>query len=259
MNITTFVSDYIPLPSEIQVPEPLFICTDMHGCTQAFDRLLAHLPDDARPVFLGDAVDRGPDPLGVLTRLLDLYHKRQALLCRGNHDGMAYYSSLDDEHAWRQGRSIWAANGGRTTMSVFKEALSKGEERALRIPTAPKIFEDYWEAGKNYHLVGDILLVHAGLPLDEGEDFLNMDPRKASSQDDSPYWWRPFLQDEFYYSPRTLNGRNIFVISGHNPVEKKDSLQTYGILCDLGYQLKRAIELRPGRYRYIDTECDEIP
>ena len=50
--------------------EPLYVITDMHGCLEAMDRLLSHRPADARLVFLGDAIDRGPDPLGVISVLM---------------------------------------------------------------------------------------------------------------------------------------------------------------------------------------------
>lgn len=56
---------------------------DIHGCTRAFDTLLAQVepqPVD-RIVTLGDYVDRGPDSCGAIQRLLDLQKKSRSSLC----------------------------------------------------------------------------------------------------------------------------------------------------------------------------------
>jgi bis(5'-nucleosyl)-tetraphosphatase (symmetrical) len=57
---------------------------DLQGCAGSLDRLLARLPADARLVFVGDLVNRGPDSLGALRRVRALGERAVALL--GNHD-----------------------------------------------------------------------------------------------------------------------------------------------------------------------------
>ncbi|MBQ7585163.1 MAG: serine/threonine protein phosphatase [Desulfovibrionaceae bacterium] len=258
MKLTTTVSDWYNLPPGFAPAEPLYVFTDTHGCTKALKRLLKHLPQDAKPVFLGDAVDRGPDSVGVLQILWDLHLKKGALFCRGNHDSMAWFSLVNDESHSSWLKSVWRNNGCRVTEKAFEEAKNQGLPQSSLLTLGPKLFEDYWQTAKNWHLSGNILLVHAGLPEDANEDFLNMDPRTAATQEDSPYWWRPsYFDTSGFEKARIVLGQEVFVLCGHTPVKPELSLQKFGIMVDLGYKLKRAVELRDNQYRTIDTPCDE--
>ncbi len=55
---------------------------DVHGCLEELDELLAALGVGHRLVFLGDLMDRGPDPVGVVRRVREL----GAECVMGNHD-----------------------------------------------------------------------------------------------------------------------------------------------------------------------------
>lgn len=60
----------------------LLILSDVHGNLAALDAVLAAEPAFDRVVFLGDAVDYGPDPSACLRRLTEL----DPVWVRGNHD-----------------------------------------------------------------------------------------------------------------------------------------------------------------------------
>lgn len=56
---------------------------DIHGCSQEFAQLLDCIPwRDARVVLMGDLVNKGPDPGGVIRTV----RERGFLSLRGNHD-----------------------------------------------------------------------------------------------------------------------------------------------------------------------------
>jgi len=65
-----------------------WIIGDVHGCCGSLDKLLAHpgLEDDpeARFWFAGDLINRGPDSLGALRRIIALGDRATCVL--GNHD-----------------------------------------------------------------------------------------------------------------------------------------------------------------------------
>lgn len=65
----------------------MYLIGDLQGCNEAFGRLLDRVgfsPSRDQLVVLGDLVNRGPDSLGVLSRLAALGDSARSLL--GNHD-----------------------------------------------------------------------------------------------------------------------------------------------------------------------------
>ncbi|AGY59756.1 metallophosphoesterase [Gloeobacter kilaueensis] len=69
-----------------QTPSRLAVIGDVHSCAAQLERLLTKLPPGYEPVFVGDLVDRGPDPVGVLDAIIDNNFR----VVRGNHDDKLY-------------------------------------------------------------------------------------------------------------------------------------------------------------------------
>ena len=89
---------------------------DIHGCRVALDTLLGALELRAEDtaVVLGDAIDRGPDSRGVITRLLALRDACHLVPILGNHEQM-----LIDVVDGRIPRQDWLIFGGAETLDSY--------------------------------------------------------------------------------------------------------------------------------------------
>ena len=89
-----------------------YVFSDVHGHRAPLERLLERVSptDDDRIFMLGDMVDRGPDPVGVLKVCRGL---KNAQVLMGNHEDlmMAYFQSGDEMAALN-----WGINGSETTI-----------------------------------------------------------------------------------------------------------------------------------------------
>lgn len=75
------------------------ICGDIHGCIEEFDELLrqvSFVQGSDELILLGDLMDRGPDPVGVVRRAQEL----NALSVCGNHD-LTHLRWRANEEAYR--------------------------------------------------------------------------------------------------------------------------------------------------------------
>ncbi len=159
---------------------------DIHGCYDQLVALLAKIqpgPDD-KLIFLGDYIDRGPEPRRVIEMLLEL----PAIFLRGNHEDMLLNYLENGSY-----RDVWLANGGRTTLNGYGGSL-----RNLNIPPAHL---EFIRNTKLYHEDDNYIYVHAGLQPDLP---LSEQPSKA-------LLWSRY---DFITAP---TGRNKKVIFGHTP------------------------------------------
>jgi bis(5'-nucleosyl)-tetraphosphatase (symmetrical) len=143
-----------------------YLVGDIQGCDAALGRLLAKIEFSASRdtlYVLGDMVNRGPDSLGTLRRLMALGHSAQCLL--GNHD----------LHLLAVAHGVRAA-GKRDTLA-----------QVLGAPDAPALLE--WLRQQRLALSAhDILMVHAGvLPSWSAEQTLEL-AGEVSAVLRSPDW-----------------------------------------------------------------------
>jgi serine/threonine protein phosphatase 1 len=114
------------------------IIGDIHGCSREFSALLDHVSPgtDDRLVLLGDLVNKGPDPAGVLETFASL----NCLCLLGNHDV--------DHLRWKAGHS------------------PKPESILTRQLIPPTLYERYLEWVAKMPLFfedSDLIAVHGGL------------------------------------------------------------------------------------------------
>jgi serine/threonine protein phosphatase 1 len=167
---------------------------DVHGCIGKLERLIGrcrrHAGDQAsRFVFVGDYIDRGPDPRAVIEFLMAMQREigSRFIALRGNHEALL----LD---AVRTGDdTLWLFNGAAPTLASYgiTESADMPAEHVDWIAALPLFFDD----GRRY-------FVHAGvnpaIPL-------------ARQTEHDRLWIRePFLSDQRDY------GR--LIVHGHTPL-----------------------------------------
>jgi len=141
---------------------------DIHGCSRALNALLELVQPQADDtiVTLGDYVDRGPDTLGVLDRLLALRKQCRLIALRGNHEQMM----LDARAAGHPDRD-WLESGGDATLRSYAILGDAG-----KLVDVPDIHWDFLERTPLYHEIETHFFVHASVfpevPLDEQPDVM---------------------------------------------------------------------------------------
>lgn len=187
----------------------LYAVGDIHGEAERLDELLGKLPLSPRDriVFVGDYVDRGPDPRGVVDRLIRFSATRDCTFLLGNHESMFL-----DFLGWRGreyfGGDAFLANGGdRTLASYGYFDLPDPSPRRFRLPPDHVRF---YRSLALFHREGDYLFVHAGV----GEEQMLLD--------DVDYVLRRSKPRELLWSrsmgflPHQLG---VTVVYGHTPTE----------------------------------------
>jgi len=138
---------------------PFDIIGDVHGCLTELTDLLAKLgysvttetimhPENRRPLFVGDLIDRGPDSVGVLRLVMAACKAKTALCVPGNHD-VKLLRKL-------RGKSVGLTHGLAETWAQLEK-----EDESFRQEVADFIYS----LVSHYVLDGGNLVVaHAGLP-----------------------------------------------------------------------------------------------
>ncbi len=158
------------------MPDPIYAVGDIHGQTQHLDRALDLIAkdggQDARIVFLGDLVDRGPDPSAVIERLMTGQAQgRPWHVVKGNHDRMFWrFVCNGEQHDSRIRTGIgWLHPdlGGPATLASYgvKDASDRPFSEVVEAARAavPQAHLDFIENLPLWLEMGELLFVHAGL------------------------------------------------------------------------------------------------
>ncbi len=136
--------------------EKTFIIGDIHGCRRLLEQLLERIawdPEHHRIVFVGDYIDRGEDPKGVVDVIISLRERSEAVEClMGNHESLfIHYLNTGDPR-------LFLANGGQSTLRSYGI-----EGYTPAAPLLPGAHLDFLRSLKLYLELEDHLVVHAGL------------------------------------------------------------------------------------------------
>ena len=136
-----------------------FVVGDVHGCLDELERLLDHLAPGANDTvcFLGDYVDRGPNPRGVVDRLIRLRREGpQCLYLKGNHEDM--FLAFMGQPGRHGDAFLW--NGGDSTLASYGCQGLSGAAVAERLPADHREFLD---GLRTHAYIDTFLCVHAGV------------------------------------------------------------------------------------------------
>ncbi len=158
--------------------------------------------------ILGDVFDRGPHPIKVLMKLMEMPN---AQLIVGNHELMALecleflMKEITDASIEECDEKVvdniltWMINGSATTTDEFRQLDRNTQQKVIDYIMESDMYEEITVRGKDY------LLVHAGLgnfsPDKEMEDYSL----------DELVWTRPDYDMQYF--------AHIYVITGHTPTQ----------------------------------------
>ena len=187
-----------------------YIVSDIHGCYEEFMELMEKISfsDEDELYVLGDAMDRGPEPIRVLQELMC---RPNAFYIMGNHDLMfltvihTLAVEITEEGIGSltadilQNYQRWIMDGGETTIKQFLK-LPCHEQRDVL---------EYLEESAPYEMMeaNDSLyvLVHAGIE--------NFSVEKELDEYDPA----DFLWTRVDYRRQYFPGGRIFLVTGHTP------------------------------------------
>ncbi len=187
-----------------------YVISDIHGEYEKFLELLKRidLKESDTLYILGDVVDRGPHPIKVLLKLMEMPN---AIMMVGNHELMALeclkflqkeiteesVNELSEEDA--NNLIAWMQNGSETTIKEFRELDAEQREEVIEYLKESLIYEEISAGGKDY------LLIHAGLG--------NYTPVK----DIEDYSLKELVWDRAEYDIQYFPDK--YVVTGHTPTQ----------------------------------------
>ncbi|AIH04031.1 MULTISPECIES: metallophosphoesterase family protein [Thermodesulfobacterium] len=171
----------------------IFAVGDIHGCLESLEALLEILPINWGKdllIFLGDYIDRGENPRGVVEKIITLKKKypEHVITLKGNHELMFEW--------FLEGKNVelFFYNGGEVTISQYYNS----EKRMVELPLEHQIF---FQELRLFFECEDYLFVHAGI-----------NPYKSlKDQTEEDFLW---IRGLFYESKKVLPKTVVF---GHTP------------------------------------------
>jgi len=206
-----------------------WIIPDLHGCIKTLRHLVEEKikPEKSDIIyFLGDYIDRGTNPKGVLDYVMSLESQGfNVRPLKGNHEEYLLLAIEEEKNLKRKNfffreknrlLAEWLDHGGGDTL------LSFGVKKINQIPEK---YRDWISKLKNYYLEEKYVIVHAGLNFSRKDPFDDVH---------AMLWAR-----SFEVVPEKIGYRKI--IHGHVPV----SLEF----------MKACIETKDHKYLPLDNGC----
>ncbi len=236
---------------------PVYAIGDIHGQIGMLDAALAKIDADggadARVVFLGDYVDRGPDSRAVIGRLIEgRAAGRNWVFLKGNHDRMMEwflrYPPCQDPHLLVGYHWFHDRLGGIETLQSYGidriEGRRQTELAAEFRAAVPPEHAEFMQSLRLSFATGPLFFAHAGIrpgvPLNR--------------QAENDLLW---IRQEFHIDPAD---HGALIVHGHTPVERATH---YGNRINLdsgaGYNYPLSTAVFQGRDCWLLTETGRQP
>ena len=110
----------------------IYACSDLHGKYNLWKSIKNYLKNEDTLIFLGDAIDRGPDGLKILYEIMK---KPNTIYLCGNHEDMMSKAIRKIKDSIETGETyyiydndfmLWIQNGGNTTLDEVMKLNEKG-------------------------------------------------------------------------------------------------------------------------------------
>lgn len=187
-----------------------YVISDIHGEYDLFVELLEkmELKKTDTLYILGDVLDRGPHPIKVLLKLMEMPN---VICIAGNHELMAIEcleflmteiteTSIEDmDEKTLDNLITWQYNGSKTTIDEFRALNREMQQTVIDFLKDFMIYEELTVNGKDY------LLVHAGLG--------NYSPDKEIED----YSLKELIWDRADYKTKYFD--DTYVVTGHTPTQ----------------------------------------
>ena len=183
-----------------------WVIPDLHGCIRTLKAMVENriqLTKEDEIYFLGDYIDRGPNPKGVLDYIMSLQDQGfKVFPLRGNHEEYILLAVENEKTLgrryffWKEKNKYfleWMRSGGKATLDSFK---------IKTVDQIPMKYVDWIRGLEYFYELDNYVLVHAGM------NFYRKDP-----YDDlhAILWTRSFTPE-----PEKIGNKT--VIHGHVPV-----------------------------------------
>lgn len=144
----------------------VFVVSDIHGHIKQFEDILTHWNPEDTLVVLGDLIDRGPQSLQVIEKVMTLKqtYDEQVIFLKGNHEDMLL--NFLNNPAEKQGN--YYMNGGLETMQTLLAQLPDAlanvsyTEQAEAVKAHFSAQLEFLATAPTHHIIGQVLLTHAG-------------------------------------------------------------------------------------------------
>lgn len=182
-----------------------YVTSDWHGCSNPALKIFDYLKEDDTLYFLGDAIDRGPDGIKLMNKLLT---DSRVIYLKGNHEEFIeqYVPELIEGHSSMA--DLWLhQNGGQYTWDAMQHMSD--DSKMFYVYKIHKMPEKIvYHSPLGHH----VILEHAGYT-----------PFDMPHRTHYPLWDREHFYDEwdggFYDKEDELKPDNTYLVHGHTPVQ----------------------------------------